>query len=357
MLTNVELQSRENMYCHKIDMYFFWLIFSLFVLCLASPAYAIQAYSSVQSLKTERQKQALGNDVWRLKIYEAAIVRGDKVLLGEIAEPLGAISPEKWSELSKKELWDSPPVLGKAYKISKANLKNALQSALGMYAGSCLLPNSLVLQKGGEIVREDKLRQMAVQYLTPQMNKLSGRSELTDFRLPPYIFVSSRSQELVLEKTVVEPGRVTLRFAIQEIDGKVLQRFTGTAFLNVWIDSPAAAKPLAKGDTLYPQDITYKSVNLAYERGELWDGKGGPWQVIRSLGAGEPIGTADLKPLSAIKKGDKVTLVYNKSGIHLSVLVEAMEDGALGDTILVRNLDSKKQIYGKVQDQNTLLAK
>lgn len=350
-------QTKENVYSHKFDIYCLLLVFSLFALSIPSKAYAAPAYSTSNSVESERQTQALSQGVWRLKIYEAAIVRGDKVLLGEIAEPLGAIPPETWQELSQKELWDSPPQLGKAYKISKTNLKNALQSALGMYADSCLLPNSLVLQKGGDIVREDTLRQMAVQYLTPQMNKLAGRSELTDFRLPTYIFISSRSQELVLEKTVVEPGRVTLRFAIQEIDGKVLQRFTGTAFLNVWVDTPATGKPLAKGDTLYQQDIIYKKVNLAYERADLWDGKGGPWQVIRPLGANEAISTTDLKPLSAIKKGEKITLVYNKGGIHLSVLVEAMEDGALGDTILVRNLDSKKQIYGKVQDQNTVLAK
>ncbi len=350
-------QTKEKIYSHEFDIFCLLLIFSFFALCFPSKTHAAQAYSTSNSVESERQSQALSQDVWRLKIYEAAIVRGDKVLLGEIAEPLGTISPEKWQELAKKELWDSPPQLGKAYKISKANLKNALQSALGMYADSCLLPNSLVLQKGGDIVREDTLRQMVVQYLTPQMNKLAGRSELTDFRLPPYIFVSSRSQELVLEKAIVEPGRIALRFAIQEIDGKVLQRFTGTAFLNVWVDTPAAGKPLAKGDTLYQQDIVYKKVNLAYERADLWDGKGGPWQVIRPLGANEAISTTDLKPLSAIKKGEKITLVYDKGGIHLSVLVEAMEDGALGDTILVRNLDSKKQIYGKVQDQNTVLAK
>lgn len=351
------LQAKEKAYSHKIDIYLLVLIFSFFSLCIPGYGNAVPAYSTDNTVESQRQTEALSQGVWRLKIYEAAIVHGDKVLLGEIAEPLGKIPPEKWQELSKKELWDSPPEFGKAYKISKANLKNALQSALGMYADSCLLPNALVLQKGGDIVREDKLRQMAVQYLTPQMNKLGGRSELTDFRLPPYIFVSSRSQELVLEKAVITPGRIALRFAIQEIDGKVLQRFTGTAFLNVWVDTPATARPLAKGDTLTPQDIMYKSVNLAYERADLWDGKGGPWQVIRPLGAGEAISTTDLKPLSAIKKGDKITLLYNKGGIHLSVLVEAMEDGSLGDTILVRNLDSKKQIYGKVQDKDTVLAK
>lgn len=351
------LQTKEKIYSHKIDIYLFVLIFSFFLLCFPNHGSAVPAYSTDNKVESERQTEALSQGVWRLKIYEAAIVNGDKVLLGEIAEPLGKIPQNIWQELSKKELWDSPPQLGKAYKISKANLKNSLQSALGMYADSCLLPNALVLQKGGDIVREDKLRQMAVQYLTPQMNKLAGRSELTDFRLPPYIFVSSRSQELVLEKAVIAPGRIALRFAIQEIDGKVLQRFTGTAFLNVWVDTPATARPLAKGDTLNQKDIVYKSVNLAYERADLWDGKGGPWQVIRPLGANEAISTTDLKPLSAIKKGDKITLLYNKGGIHLSVLVEAMEDGTLGDTILVRNLDSKKQIYGKVQDQDTVLAK
>lgn len=347
---------------HKFDVFRVCLIFFLVLGCAVlgadiNRAFAGQAYGTDNSVQSGRYSEPLGQNVWRLKIFDAAVVRGDKVLLGEIAEPLGNMSSQAWQELARKELWDSPPKLGKPYKINKNNLKSALRDHLGMYADSCLLPNALVLQRGGEVVREDMLRKMAVQYLTPQINKLGGSSDLTDFRLPAYIFVSSRSQNLVLENTTVEPGRINLRFAIQEMDGKIIQRFTGTAFLNVWIDTPAAARPLAKGDTLYPQDITFKKVNLAYERAELWDGKGGPWQVTRSLGAMDAISTTDLKPLSTIKKGDKATLVYRKNGVHLTVLVEAMEDGALGDTILVRNIDSKKQIYGKVQDSDTLLAK
>lgn len=342
---------------HKFDVYFLCMVFSCLCVFWTGSAFAVQAYGSSSGVESGRYSKPLAQNVWRLKIFDAAIVRGDKVLLGEIAEPLGDLAPDKWQELARTELWDSPPELGKPYKINKTNLKSALRNSLGMYADSCLLPNALVLQRGGEVVREDMLRKMAVQYLTPQMNKLDGRCDLTDFRLPAYIFVSSRSQNLVLENTVVEPGRINLRFAIQEMDGKIVQRFTGSAFLNVWVDTPAAARPLAKGDTLYPQDITFKNVNLAYERAELWDGKGGPWQVTRSLGALDPISVTDLKPLSAIKKGDKATLVYKKNGVHLTVLVEALEDGAMGDTILVRNIDSKKQIYGKVQDSDTLLAK
>ncbi len=341
--------------CHIFDIILFPLFLALFA--LPSFSFANQAYGVNPKVQSGTYVEPLKQGAWRLRVFDAAVVKGDKVLLSEIAEPLGAIPQDIWEVLSKKELWDSPPELGKPYKISKANLINALRSSLGMYADSCLVSNAIVIQRGGSVVREDRLRKMASQYLAPQLNKLGGRADLTDFRLPPYIFVSNNSQNLVLEKTDIAPGRINLKYAIQELDGKIVRRFSGTVFLNLWVDTPATAKPMSKGETLLPKDITYKNVNLAYENNNLWDGLGGPWQITRPMGAFEPISTTDIKPLSAVKKGDKVTLVYKKNGIELSVLVEAMEDGGLGDTILVRNIDSKKQIYGMVQDQNTILAR
>ena len=354
MVHNIIFYSKKTV-CRIFDI----IIFPLFLALFSIPnfAYAGQAYGLDTRVQSGTYTEPLKQDAWRLRIFDAAVVRGDKVLLSEIAEPLGAIPQEVWQNLSQKQLWDSPPELGKPYKISKANLLTALRNSLGMYADSCLVSNAIVIQRGGSVIREDRLRKMATHYLTPQINKLGGRADLTDFRLPPYIFVASNSQNLVLEQTDIAPGRINLKYAIQEMDGRIIRRFSGTVFLNLWVDTPATAKPMSKGETLFPKDITYKNVNLAYENNNLWDGLGGPWQITRPMGAFEPISTTDLKPLSAIKKGDKVSLVYNKNGVHLSVIVEAMEDGALGDTILVRNVDSKKQIYGMVQDQNTILAK
>lgn len=295
--------------------------------------------------------------VWRLRIFDAAIVHGDTVLLGEISEPLGDIPPQKWHELSQTPLWAAPNQVGKPFQITKQRLHGALRQYIGMYADSCILPTTLAIQKGGGVIRDSELRQMVLQRLTPQINALGGHSDITEYRLPSYIFVAHASQSLILEPTQVTPGRVNVRFGIQEIDGSIVKRFSGSIFLNLWIDAPTLVRPMNRGDAVRPSDITYKNVNLAYSNGELWDGRGGPWQLARNMGALQPISTDDLKPLAAIHKGDKVVLVYNKGNIHLSVVVEAMEEGGLGDLILVRNLDSKKQVYGMVRDENTVVSR
>lgn len=331
-----------------------------FMMCLQSGiSYARQAESIDPSVRSGRytSTHAWQGQAWRIRILDAAIVQGDTVYFGNVAEPLGDIPADVWQDLAQKPLWATPPQVGKPFQINKKRLKEALQQQLGMIADSCILPNSLAIQKGGAVLYADDLRSMAVKSLTPQINRLGGRSDMIDFRLPPYIFLGHVSQSLVLEPTDVRPGRMNLQFALQEPDGSIVRRFSGSTFLNVWVNAPSVARPLGKGATVMPGDIVHKSVNLAYEKGELWDGRGGPWQVVRPIGAMQPIAASDLEPKATVQKGQKLKLLYNKGNIRVTALVEAMEDGALGELILVRNLDSKKQIYGMVHDANTVIAK
>ena len=329
----------------------------LFSLVLTSFAHANNPANINPRITSGTYSQEALNGVWRLRIFDAAIVQGDTVMLGEIAEPLGDISAQEWDKLAKKSLWPAPTQTGKPFQINKQRLLGALRQYIGMYADSCILPNSLAIQKGGAVVYEEDLRRILIQRLSPQINALGGHSDLTDYRLPPYIFVSHASQGLIVEPTEVKAGRLNLRFAIQELDGSIVRRFSGSAFLNLWVDAPTLVRPMSRGEGITPSDITHKAVNLAFENGELWDGRGGPWQLVRPVGALEALHVSDLQPLAAIHKGDKVLLLYEKGNIRLSIVVEAMEDGGLGDLILLKNLDSKKQIYGMVKDQNTVISR
>lgn len=335
-----------------------FILFSIFPWGFLANTHANNGPSTMNpSITSGTYTQNTKDGVWRLRIFDAAIVHGDTVMLGEIAEPLGDIPPQKWLELSQTPLWAAPQQIGRPFQITKQRLHGALRQYLGMYADSCILPTTLAIQKGGAVIRDNDLRQMVLQRLAPQINALGGHSDITEYRLPAYIFVAHASQSLILEPTQVMPGRVNVRFGIQEIDGSIVKRFSGSIFLNLWVDAPTLIRPMNRGDAIRPADITYKNVNLAYANGELWDGKGGPWQLTRSVGALQPISADDLKPLAAIRKGDKVLLVYNKGNVHLSVVVEAMEDGGLGDLILVRNLDSKKHVYGMVRDESTVVSR
>lgn len=300
--------------------------------------------------------QLQGPDDWRLRIRDAAVVTGDMVTLGEIADPLGPIPPETWRQLSAQPLWPSPTEQGKPLQVNKARLQQALREVLGPTADRCIVPTSLAIQRGGMVLREDDLRSYVVRFLAPQLAALPGQGDLTEFRLPAYIFLEHPQQKVGLEPGKIVPGRIPLRFVVQEMDGTVLRRVAGTVFLNMWVEVPAAARPLNKGDQLGPDDVTFIRTNVAHIKGMPWDGKGGPWQVLRTVPPGQTIFQADLAPQAMVRKGNIVQLVYEKGNVLMSVQAESLADGEPGATIPVRNLQSKKQVFATVRDARTVVA-
>ena len=295
-------------------------------------------------------------DDWRIKVRGAAVARGDQVLLGDIGEPLGQMSPDRWRALASQPLWPAPAEEGKPLQISRSRLSLALRQALGKdVSARCILPSSLVIQRGGLLFTEEALRDYVVRSLSPHLAAMPGQAELTDFRLPEYIFLSHSQQRVQLEVGKLSPGRVTLRFAVQEADGTVIRRVSGLASLVLWVTLPAAARPLNKGEHLNPEAVTFIRFNASQLRGVPWDGQGGPWQVTRSLTTGEPILQSDLASQLMVRRGDVVKLIFKRGNVHMETHAEALGDGEPGGTVAVRNLQTKKQVYGIVQDGNTVV--
>ena len=288
---------------------------------------------------------------WRLKVAPAAVTNTDSVLLGDIAAPLGHMDPALWSDLKSRRLWPAPPEEGKPLQINRSRLSQALRQSLGNeLAARCILPTSLVIQRGGLVFREDDLRSYVVKSLTPQLSAMPGEAELNEFRLPEYIFLAHSQQRVQLEPGKLTPGRVPLRFAVQEADGTVLRRVSGTVNLTLWITVPAASRPLGKGDALTPEAVTFMRINASQLRDLPWDGHGGPWQVTRSLITGEPILQSDLASQLMVRRGT----IYTRGNLRMTTQAEALADGEPGATIPVRNLQTKKQIYATVKDGSTV---
>lgn len=303
----------------------------------------------------EGQLSLLGQGEWRLKIVPAAVSNGSMVLLGDIAVLLGQMDPAQWEGLRATPLWEAPPEEGKPLQINRSRLSQALRQALGPdMAGRCILPTSLVIQRGGLVFREDDLRNYVVKSLTPQLAAMPGEAELTDFRLPEYIFLAHSQQQVQLEPGKLAPGRVPLRFAVQEADGTVLRRVAGTATLSLWLTVPTAAQSMNKGDALSAQSVTFMRVNAGQLRDLPWDGRGGPWQLVRAINAGDPILQSDLASQLMVKRGDVVSLIFSRGNLRITTQAQALADGEPGATIPVRNLQTKKQVFGIVKNGNTV---
>ena len=306
-------------------------------------------------LAADGQVSILGQDDWRLKILPAAVVHADTVLLGEIAVPLGRMDQSLWEQLRAKPLWPAPTQEGKPLQVNRSRLSYALRQALGPeVAGRCILPTSLSIQRGGLVFQEDDLRAYVVKSLTPQLAAMPGEAELNEFRLPDYIFLAHSRQRVQLEPGRLSPGRISLRFAVEEADGTVLRRLAGTANLTLWVMAPAAVQAMNKGDALTAQSVTFLKVNASQLRSVPWDGRGGPWQLTRGLSAGEPILQSDLASQLMVRRGDVVNLIYARGNLRITTQAQALNDGEPGATIPVRNLQTKKQVYAIVRDGSTV---
>lgn len=296
---------------------------------------------------------------WRVRLFEAAVVQGESVLLGEIAAPSGPMPAGLWEQLKGLELWLAPEEEGRPQNLTRPKLQQAMVATLGKsFAVLCLYPQSMTIQRGGKLYDAPSVQELVVKTLTPQLAALPGEASFSDFRLPGNIFVASKSQSLTLESPAkVAPGRLSLSFSVREADGGVTRRLTGTVFVDCWAPVACVTSPVNKGEVLGADVITYKRKNLAYLRDEPWDGVGGPWQAARNIGLDQPILKNDLTYVPTMKRGRVVTLVFESGNVRLAAKVEALADGVGGETIPVRNLQSKRQVYAVVQDENTVLAR
>lgn len=293
---------------------------------------------------------------WHFTVLPAAVVTGDVVLLGDIAKPSGDIGYKSWQNFAKIKLWPAPRKYGRPMAITRPKLRKALQHYLSGMASKAILPGSIAIQRGGKVVQKNTLSQMVTRTISNATQQLDGEAVLRDMTIPNFIFLRDSKNRLDIEPLrTVQAGRIGIRFREIDPNGQIVRRVTGGAFLDLWVTVPCAATPLNRNELLTPDRITHERKNLAYLRGEPWDGRGGPYRVMRTLGAGTPIFEGDLEAVPVVAKGSRIDLVYKGTSIRLSVIAKAMEDGRVGEVIPVRNLQSKRQVYATVLDDSTVI--
>lgn len=111
-----------------------------------------------------------------------------------------------------------------------------------------------------------------------------------------------------------------------------------------------AARSLARGAILQEADLTLEERNLETgPSGYLTD----PYQAIgmrttRPLRLGMPISRAVLEEMQVVERGQRVWLVAESRRLRVRMAGTALEQGAPGDRIRVRNSESERIIQGIV---------
>jgi flagellar basal body P-ring formation protein FlgA len=123
-------------------------------------------------------------------------------------------------------------------------------------------------------------------------------------------------------------------------------RFTGTAIET--IDALTVDHPIERGEVLKASELVVVR-RPKTEGPAITDTRAAAGLAARrELRPGQPLHDADLMKPAIVQRNDLVTIVYEAPGLSLTLRGQAQDAGALGDTISVLNVQSKRMVQGVV---------
>jgi flagellar basal body P-ring formation protein FlgA len=123
-------------------------------------------------------------------------------------------------------------------------------------------------------------------------------------------------------------------------------RFTGTAVETV--EAVAVNRPVERGEVLQASDLTMMRRPKAQGTGFAAPAAAIGLAARHALRPGQPLAVADLMKPEIVARGDAVTMVFQAPGIMLTLRGQAQDSGALGDSIGVLNLETKRIVQGVI---------
>jgi flagella basal body P-ring formation protein FlgA len=110
------------------------------------------------------------------------------------------------------------------------------------------------------------------------------------------------------------------------------------------------SRRLRRGDIVRARDVAVRSIDRARvptdaltRRDELVG-----LAARRALPSGAPLRNGDLQAPTLVRRGALVTLEINTATIRLTARGKALDNGVLGDTVRIRNIQSKRVVQGTV---------
>jgi len=114
------------------------------------------------------------------------------------------------------------------------------------------------------------------------------------------------------------------------------------------VDVLTWARSISAGELVQPQDLVWGKAAMAPA-----DAPNDPDAVVglaarRALRAGAAVASRDVSAPMVVKANEIVTLVYDNQGVSLALQAKALSGGAVGETINVQNVTSKKTVAAVV---------
>lgn len=136
-------------------------------------------------------------------------------------------------------------------------------------------------------------------------------------------------------------------------DGQVAGEYTLTLRAALWRDAWAARQPVTANDSFDPALLEVRRVDFLRQRDALPATVGDhDFMFARSVQPSRLLTWRDITRRPLVRKGDLVEVAAIDGLLQITMKGLAMENGAQGDTVTIRNPDSRKDFSAQVISEN-----
>lgn len=250
------------------------------------------------------------------------------------------------------------PRLGQSLTLSQKQLEAALSHLGGVAVTNWVGSPQVRINRRVRSLEEDELKLLLTRAL--QQENIKDRGELELRLARPWAPVNVPEESLSV-KIVDLPGTgpaplFMCRFELGT-SNEVVGTWQASLHAKVWRDVWVSHTALRRGALLADADLVRERRDVLTVRDALAE-----FAVIdASIEAGEhippnvPLLARSLKVKPAVRRGQFSQATVVDGALAISLKVEVLEDGVPGQIIRIRNPQTRRELRGKVQNEQTIL--
>ena len=291
------------------------------------------------------------NNTTAFELLPAAPVDGTGLHLHQVAAPTRSVLPNI-------RLADAPS-FGQTASFSRAQLTEMLRRVAPDLATNAWTGASQIrISRRARVLGEAELRDLLTATLQSEVVKDRGELELRFSR--PWSPVSVPDEPIALKLLDVPATGVTPNFIARfEITSGTERIGPWQVVLQarLWKEVLVAKSTLKRGGPLAGAEVTTEkrdviSMREPLEAASLSDSS---LDLYEGVPAGQTVLARHVRARAIVQRGQFVDALMRDGMLSISLKVEALGDGATGQTIRVRNPKTKREFYAKIQDEQTVL--
>ena len=291
-----------------------------------------------------------------IRVHSQVEVENDEVLFGQIASIEG--NDAQLMQQLKEIIIGKAPSAGKTRQYEQRHIRKRLeQHRIDLAAVQLEMPQRVLISRSYVEIDQPKIKKIVTDYIIQNISPDNGMMRIKAVHVPDRVILSKGriAYKVAAPRSRQLMGNCSLAVDFS-VNGHSQKRIWATAQVEVLGPVVVTRKPLGRYKPISEDDIVVQTMDLANLPSNVLSD---PEAVIgkrtkRAIGAQTPLraDVIELPPL--VKRGDLVMIIVEAQGLKITVRGLVKKKGRLGERIPVVNVDSKKMLYARVIDSNTV---